>query len=490
MNNEKGITELKADVLVIGGGGAGVAAAAAAAEKGSKVILLEKRGLGGSSALAFGIFAAESPLQQKAGVICTRDECFKIAMEWARWRINPRVVRAFIDRSGDTIQWLMEKGVEFETEMFRPRQFSTVHQIKGRGFALIKALADSCRQHGGEIFIHTVAKKILISQEKRVEGVLAEKEGQLLFINTPTVVIATGGFAGNKTLLKQYCPDYHDNMEIIGIPNAGDGILMAMESGAALEGMGNLLLGMPRALHPPYDEPEDTDIPPSLRRMGLIIFASDPRTLRINKWGKRFVDESVGMGENAIVRQPDNVCYSIFDSNLLIIYSEEGTSGPMGTAGENKKISFSEWEQFLIAKEKKGIIKRCNSISELAFWAGISPSKLQETIEEYNQFCQKGYDPVFAKDARYLVPLNNSPYYIIRWAASCLNTMGGIKINENTEVIDVNGYPIPGLYAAGVDTGGSWESPTYCMKISGHAFGFSVISGRIAGEKAAEYAST
>ena len=108
------------------------------------------------------------------------------------------------------------------------------------------------------------------------------------------------------------------------------------------------------------------------------------------------------------------------------------------------------------------------------------------TIKEYNAAYDQGYDPIFAKDQKYLLPLRTPPYYAIKWHASFLNTIGGININEHTEVLDKQGCPIPGLYAAGVDTGG-WESTTYCMRLPGHAFGFAVYSGRIAGENAAKF---
>lgn len=479
---------MKADVVVIGGGGAGMAAAAAAAEKGASVILLEKRGLGGSSALAFGIFAAESPVQERAGAVCRRDDCFKIAMEWAQWKINPLIVRAFIDKSGDTVRWLENKGVEFDASMFRPGQFATAHQIKGRGYALIKSLEQNCSEMGVRILTHAPAKKILIGKSGRITGVIAKKDGKEFTIDTASVIIATGGFAGNKKLLKQYCPDYHDGMEIIGIPHTGDGLLMAMQAGAATEGMGNLLLGMPRKLHPPYDEPPDLEIPPPLRQAGLIFFATDPHTLQVNKRGQRFLDESIGFGANAIVRQPDNICFSIFDSNFVRTFAEQDRPGPPGPPGGGPKITLKDWEQYLRAKVKKGVIKISNSLNEMADWMEINPGVLQQTIDEYNAACDRGYDRVFAKDPKYLLPVCNPPYYVIKWAASCLNTMGGIKINENTEVLNKDDYPIPGLFAAGVDTAGSWESPTYCMKIAGHAFGWSVVSGRLAGENAAEYA--
>jgi fumarate reductase flavoprotein subunit len=115
MVSDKRIDEkdLQTDIVVIGAGGAGLAAAVAAAEKGAKVILLEKRNaLGGRSARAEGFFAAESPAQERLGIDAPKDILFKMAMDYAHWEINPRIVRAFINKSGDTVRWLEEKGME------------------------------------------------------------------------------------------------------------------------------------------------------------------------------------------------------------------------------------------------------------------------------------------------------------------------------------------------------------------------------------------
>src|SRR3989304_6308925 len=116
---------LTADIVVVGGGGAGLAAALAAAENGCKsIIVLEKAGsAAGSTAMAHDIFAAESLVQKRLGIDARRDDLFKIAMEWAHWtKINPRVVRAFIDKSGDTIGWLEKKGLSFELIQYYPNQ--------------------------------------------------------------------------------------------------------------------------------------------------------------------------------------------------------------------------------------------------------------------------------------------------------------------------------------------------------------------------------
>ena len=158
--NSKG-KEIETDVVIIGGGGAGLSAAVAAGEKSSHVVVLEKRAaLGGNSALAWGIFAAESPVQKRAMIDCRRDDCFKIAMGYAHWKIDPRIVRAFIDKSGDTVRWLEEKGLKFDCIPFYPNQIPTWHVPKGRGAKMMKVLTGECRKLGVELHLRTPAKKI------------------------------------------------------------------------------------------------------------------------------------------------------------------------------------------------------------------------------------------------------------------------------------------------------------------------------------------
>ena len=137
----------------------------------------------------------------------------------------------------------------------------------------------------------------------------------------------------------------------------------------------------------------------------------------------------------------------------------------------------------------KGTAKISGSWDEIAEWIGATPDTLKTTVDEYNGYCDRGYDEVFAKDRRFLTPLRTPPYYAMRCYPGCLGTIGGIKINHRMEVLDSQRRPIPGLYAGGVDTGG-WESETYCGVLAGSAFGFALNSGRIAAENAIEYMSS
>ena len=111
---------------------------------------------------------------------------------------------------------------------------------------------------------------------------------------------------------------------------------------------------------------------------------------------------------------------------------------------------------------------------------------MKTTIDEYNTACDHGYDPIFAKDRRYLIPLRTPPYYAIKSNSDFLDTIGGIKINEHMEVLDKQNKSIAGLYAAGMVAGG-WQGETYCVTLSGTASGFAVNSGRIAAENAVKF---
>jgi fumarate reductase flavoprotein subunit len=479
---------LQADVVVIGGGGAGLAAAVTAAEREtSSVIVLEKRGLGGNSALAIGMFAAESPVQRRAMIDCRRDDCFKTAMSWAHWRINPRIVRAFIDKSGNTIQWLEEKGLEFDCFPFYPNQFPpTWHVPKGLGARLTKVLVEECKKLRVQLLTRTPAKRILTSATGEITGVLAVTKGKGLTITTNCVIIATGGYGGNKELLKKYCPDYRDNMEGGGIPHSGDGLAMATGIGAATEGLGILHMVGPYAS---TSMPLKLGVHPNIISIPLMAVAQEPYTIWVNKRGVRFADENTGYNifeiANAVIRQPDNVCFTLLDQKMIQTITEQGLILGRYTL-EQQRTKLTGLERQLKAQADKGRLKISDSWDEIAEWIGADHIVLKTTIEEYNAACDQGYDAIFAKERAFLVPLRTPPYYAIRCRADFHNTFGGIKINEHMEVLDKQDNPIPGLYAAGVDTGG-WETETYCVALTGSAFGFAVNSGRIAGENAAKF---
>jgi len=284
------------------------------------------------------------------------------------------------------------------------------------------------------------------------------------------VIIATGGYAGSKTLMKKYYPAYSEDLVQFGMPiNVGDGLRMATAVGAATEGLGMIQLIGPRFATSSY----------------IAAIVVEPNTIWLNKKGERFVDESLSFkwpeAGNALARQPDKICYILFDEKIKQIFVNEGVSRgwikyPTGT-------KMTDLDKEIRGQLSKGEIKISDSWEEIAAWMGVAPQVLKAAMDEYNRFCDQRNDPVFAKDPKYLIPVRTPPFYAFKCHQGFHGTIGGIKINQDMEVLDRHGEPIPGLYAAGSDTGG-WEGDTYCLDLSGSTFAFAVSSGRIAGENA------
>jgi fumarate reductase flavoprotein subunit len=516
MSARTGDANLEADLVILGGGGAGLCAALAAAENDCEnIVLLEKRGSAtGNSAMGGGPFAAESPVQRRQGIDAPGDKYFKTAMSFANWKINPRIIRAFVDKSGDTIRWLEELGVKFQplpapsaaaaavsntTPQERQRSLAsfiteppiTYHVPEGEGATMMKILREACDQRAVRILVNTTAEKILTDGNGRICGVFASTPTDAIRVAARSVIIATGGYGDNKQLLKKYCPIYRDSMEYHGVPLlTGDGLIMATEVGAAVENAGTLLLEGPLVptsvlLNIVGKGGEPVNVP-------LAALAWEPTLLWVNKNGERFITEDDAgpfNGGNAVAMQPDNAAFVLFDAATVQRIAKHG--GLRGSPLRNAPLAAQQGplpnlHEELMCQAEAGRMKISDSFEEIADWIGSNPAVLKATIDEYNVACDEGCDRLFAKQPQNLIPVRTPPFYVLRCSSAFLDTIGGIKINERMEVISQAGKPIPGLYAAGVVTGG-WEGETYCPHLLGSARGFALSSGRIAGEDAAKF---
>jgi len=486
---------ITSDLVVVGGGAGGLAAAVAAAEKGIKVTVLEKyHAPGGNALFAVSLFAAESQLQKNAGIQALRDTFFKRAMEWSHWRADGRLIRTLIDKSGETIDWLQEKGVKFERITLPESNQKSPQMLfpptadypfpfwaggvkrgaRSIGDAVIKVLIENCRQLDVKILCDTRAKQILTDKAGQVIGVLAQSQENDISINSKTVIISTGGFLGNKELMKKYFHSYtddlYDDIYLWGLPHMGDGLLMAQEIGAntdgtvAFEWEGNKFPWLP---------------------VGSSVFhlTENHNCIWVNKKGERFVDESEGSALNSLYRQLHKTFYVVFDEKIKqALYSEASNRSI-------NRITPIEADKELQLQVEKGRVKIDNSLEEIAKWIGADSKVLRSTIDEYNSFCNKGHDDIFLKNPANLIALNDQPYYAIKCCLNMILTRGPLKVSCYMEVINKEDNPIPGLYAAGVDIGGT-DSDTYCGTLSGHSLSFALNSGRIAAESAVKYISS
>jgi fumarate reductase flavoprotein subunit len=478
---------VQADFIVVGAGGAGLAAAVVAADGGARVAVLERLHVtGGATAFATGTFAVESKLQKRLGIHITTDEAFRQHMFYTHYLSNPRLVRAIIDKSANTIDWLEERGTEFiEPEAFFPGAPRTWHTMKLDGRGITKALEETARDLGVLIHFRTRAKN-LIMEEDRVVGIRAEdQDGNTIEYHAKAVLIADGGFANNEAMMEEHTQAGSHTIEMaVGqIGKEGDGIRMAWDAGAAKEGASLLQLGPPRVVKKTQKGKSKKD-----RFDKHITAILRQPFLWVNANGDRFLDESelsfphIG---NAMSKQPGQVLFNVFDDASRKRLEKEGIKAGVGMySDQGMKIpDVLQAMQMSIDDEEAWI---ADSIVELAEKMDVDSKRLKATVDEYNGYCDQGRDALFAKDHDYLEPVRTSPLYAIKGHPTHVGTLGGIRINHKTEVIKAGSQTgldvIPGLYAAGNVAGGMYGDTYDASHTIGLTSAFAVISGRIAGE--------
>lgn len=513
--------QIETDVVVVSAGTAGLPAAVTAAEAGAKVVVFEKKGITGGTAYAGGqIMGVGSDLQKRQGVDLTPEQIFKLHMDYIHWRADAKLVKAFYDESGKSINWFEKMGVE--CQLFPgPGKYMITHRAQG----WIQILTAKAKELGVQIFLRTPVKKIM-KEGGRVAGVVAEDQaGEEIRAKAKAVIVACGGFGNNSEMMKQYTGfDWGKDIFSFRIPGiTGDGIRMSWEAGAApSEMMMQLVFAAPH----PYEGATGCSF-----EFGAFTQVSN---LMVNILGERFVNEEVikdtTFGGNSIARQKGRSAFMIFDEDTKNFYEVEGLEGPMsaGRTGGTKQSGSTQpdrpsMEQMMEQMKKTeqsirdiglgmifadtlktnstesfdALLKKAldrgykyffvaDSLEDLCKQTGIDIDGLKKTIDEYNNSCEAGYDTICGKDPKYLRPVKTPKFYAAQLFPSAYGTLGGIKINYKTEVLDKDDRIIPGLYAAGTDAAAIYGD-SYTRFLYGNTQGFCITSGRMAGKNAAEY---
>lgn len=469
--------QMTADVVVIGAGGAGMAAAVTAQQAGKSVIVIEKTTkMGGNTILSGGALNAvddgsETALANKDSVELHYTQTFQGGDEQG----VPTLVHTLTDNAWDGVEWLMSLGMEFYPGTFTvtgglwPRAHKPV-EPEGTGF--FKTYQNYLDTNEGITMVYETTAKELIVENGVVTGVVCEgKTGnEVIATANNGVVLATGGF-GQNVEMRETANEVSKKWPTLdsSIPSTntsgitGDGIVMAQAIGANTIQMENIQLL-------PLGDPTTGSL------SGNIEHAVESRIF-INLEGNRFTNEAGRRDDMTLglFAQPKTTMYIVMDSDTY----------PNGDELNN----FGEKISDLVAS---GRALKADTLEELAELMGVPAENLVASVNEYNRYCQGGDKEgqtdefgraLFTDTDKVNNGINNAPYYAAVRVPTVHHTMGGVEINENTEVLDTNGNAIPGLYAAGEVTGGIHGT----NRLGGNALTDTVVFGRIAGTNASSF---
>ena len=491
-----------ADVVVVGAGGAGMTAAITAAAEGKTVVILESQSMvGGNSVRATGgmnagktVYQDENEFGESAGVektLKTAAEKYAdnetitalaktVSEQWAAYQANPtgyfdsvelmeldtmiggkgindpELVETLCANSADAIDWLDEHGITLHNvSSFGGASVKRIHRpvnAEGKtvsvGSYMIPLLQENCEKAGVKMMLDTTATEILTDANGAAVGVKATgASGETVTVNAKAVVLASGGFGANLDMVVKYKPELKGFMTTNAPGIQGQGIEMAQAIGAATVDMDQI------QIHPTVEANTAALITEGLRGDGAIL---------INEEGQRFIDE-VGTRDvvsAAEIAQTGSYSWLVVDQAMA-----DASSVIQGYI-------------------KKGYTVTGATYEELGKAMGVDAAAFAETMEKWNGCVEAKNDPDFGRTS-FANPLNTAPYYAVKVTAGVHHTMGGLKINANTEVLNEKGEVIPGLFAAGEVTGGVHGA----NRLGGNAVADFTVFGRIAGAAASDYAA-
>lgn len=442
----------EADYVVVGGGAAGLMTALELSTKG-KVILLEKMpALGGTTIRSKGyLWSVDSSINKSTGKGLTGEELLNYYKEKAgATNFNEPLFQKMIDVSGEAVDSLIDKGMPFNKEKLVPGTPNYPEllclTVDGEGPALVAKFKELLEENNVEILMNTAAMDLII-KDGEVKGVVAEKDGKTFNILSQRTILATGGFVRSSELMEEYNKEFVDNIPFTGVGSTGDGIVMAKKADAQLVGDGVLgIWGMNE------DYGYVGDIGSLVRQTAFYI----------NKDGNRFVNEKRYYAEvhKELNKIQDKLSYGLFDSSNpdLVANLEKANS-------ENLSV-------------------KADSIEELAEKLKVDTENLKAAVEQYNKDYEEGKDGEFGIPNAVMTPILKAPFYAVDVRPTIIGTIKGLKVNENTEVLNTKNEPIPNLYATGELIIGNFINNEYPS--TGSVVAAAIYSGKIAADSASQ----
>ncbi|AJO73657.1 flavocytochrome c [Lactiplantibacillus plantarum] len=441
------------DVVIIGSGGAGLTAAIQAHELGLNPVILEKMSkIGGNTTRASsGMNAAETNVQLHHHIVDSFGDFYGETLKGGGGMNNQALLKFFTEHSALAIDWLADHGIKLDDltitggmSVMRTHRPSSMAPIGG---FLVTELLKQVAADQLPLFTDVKVDELVVEAGK-ISGVKATTPDGAVTITAGAVLLATGGFGANKTLLGQYRDDLK-NYQTTNQPGAtGDGILLAQAIGAKLVDMDQV------QVHPTVQQ--DTDhaylIGEAVRGEGAIL---------VDNQGARFVNElDTRKNVTAAIDQLGGTgAYLIFDR---------------GIRDRVKAVEFYD---------HIGLVKTGTDLETLATVTGLDAATLKQTVADWNQAVANHNDAAFNRTTGMDRDIAAGPFYSIHIAPAVHYTMGGIAINPATQVLNQDERPIAGLFAAGEVVGGLHGN----NRIGGNSIAETVIFGRQAGQQMFKY---
>jgi tricarballylate dehydrogenase len=472
------------DVVVVGCGIAGLSAAVSAAETGARVAVLEratKDERGGNTRWTEAFMRMknenevaddfEDHFMANSGFHLDPSLTAESARPYGEWPstlkalsfTDPEIIATLAREAPPTLAWLKEAGITFsDMPSYLITQSTTRICPVGGGWALIEALAAAAERLGVGFYYETTARELLRGERGEVIGLRAESALNRNAAFRGAVVLACGGFEGNSEMQARYFGERARYIRPIargGYYNKGEGIRMALEIGAAPCG--------------DFSEYHAEPIDPRSGQPEPIVFVF-PYCILVDRNGKRFINEAShtvdAIYENVartINKLPGGVAYAITDAQL-------------------DKVP--NWQRTVRSDEKPFT---ADTLEALAALLGVSATALLRTVDEFNRATRPGVFKPLERDhlstegldppkSNWALPIREPPFRAWPVSSSVCFTFGGLRCTADAQVIDCDGRPFSGLYAAGETMGiyyGRYTGATSVLR--------GAVFGRIAGRHAA-----
>lgn len=440
------------DIVIIGAGGAGMSAALEAKAKGLNPVILEKMPLAGGNTMkaSSGMNASETKFQKEQGINDSNDKFYEETLKGGHGTNDKEMLRFFVDNSASAIDWLDSMDIKLnnltitggmsEKRTHRPEDGSAV------GKYLVDGLLKNVQEEKIPVFVNADVKEIT-QKDGKVTGVkvkLNNKDEKI--ISSDAVVVTTGGYGANKDMIEKERPDLKGYVTTNQEGSTGDGIKMIEKLGGTTVDMDQI------QVHPTVQQEKSYLIGEAVRGEGAILVSQD---------GKRFGNE-LDTRDNvtdSINKLPEKSAYLVFDAGV-----------------KDRVKAIAQYDEM-------GFVEEGKTIDELASKINVPKEELTKTIDTWNTSVKNKKDEAYGRTTAMDNDLSKAPYYAIKIGPGIHYTMGGVKINTNTEVLDKDGKPITGLFAAGEVTGGLHGE----NRIGGNSVAEIIIFGRQAGDKSAEF---